>query len=1038
MISLDKLRMKGFKSFYKQTVLEINPGITIVVGPNGSGKSNIMDALSFVLGSLSFSGLRAKRASEMIYAGKNKKSEHAMVEAIFNDPDQNVSETGELRIGRKLLKDGTSIYRINNKRTTRLAVIDLLNSINIFPDNHSIIKQGDISKFVKMSPNERRLLVESLAGIELYEKKKIKAAGDLAEVRKRLEKVDAIHGERLRVFESLKQDKLQVEQFNTLKSLETRARFTLLQKRITKLESDIAQKIGQKESSNKQAAELDLTADKKKQELIRIGDELESKGFQQQVELAKKLEETKFGHKALLDEQTRLKIEIENTQKRRSSLKAQLDNLGQRKSGMKQEKQEKQLELTELKTEMGTKKQERGKIIAGAARLREEYEQKKKQYDSARQESEELRIFLKEKQLESEMLERRLDELSQEQARLKEQLLVFEAEKQKMVDKKKQAEKDQIKLRTELKSNQKQLTELRDKQESLMSSFSVPRGVQLIEEAGLGQMLARQLPINLLEQVLAYAYGIVVKRAELGKAEKLLKDRSAWALLIPDDLNGPDRPDHKLGGIIAHLSSAKPAILYAGTIDPIEFEQGETKKQELVTLKDKLTRLEKRREGLTRQEQEASSVLENSRFDVSKVVAAQERISAIKQETKSIRQELGVSIELIRQTKKKLVGIRLIEPAIQGLEQVDKLGDTIAKLEKDKADMEARIKVIEETLNGLVLPETKRIERLLVQLDRDEVRAGQEITRLEKRAEKLESDSGTIQTKKAKLDHKLGGLMKKKGEVEERIEKLRAESAELRANALVLQERISNTKQDFEIEKSKLPEFQGIKPIENPTSVIKKVSSELRQLGALNFRARDEFNQVQSLVKDIEKRLSKLKEEEEAIFEMIEKLDMQKKSAFMEIFTELRTHFKSIFKQMLGGEANLELEEPTNPFDGGVLIQARPYDKLVTIEALSGGEKTLTALAFIFAIQHFKPSPFYIFDEVDAALDKENSQKLAKMFKEYSKQAQIISVTHNDTMVGESDQIIGVYMKNGTSSLISLPKDRVMQEAESWLAKPKE
>jgi chromosome segregation protein len=123
---------------------------------------------------------------------------------------------------------------------------------------------------------------------------------------------------------------------------------------------------------------------------------------------------------------------------------------------------------------------------------------------------------------------------------------------------------------------------------------------------------------------------------------------------------------------------------------------------------------------------------------------------------------------------------------------------------------------------------------------------------------------------------------------------------------------------------------------------------------------------------------------------------------------------------MVGGAASLTLENPLD-LESGLIIQANPKGKmLLNIDAMSGGEKTLTALAFLFAVQEYKSAPFYVLDEVDAALDKENSKKVAELIKSLSKEAQFIVITHNDTTIKYGDRVYGVTIEAGESKILGL------------------
>lgn len=202
---------------------------------------------------------------------------------------------------------------------------------------------------------------------------------------------------------------------------------------------------------------------------------------------------------------------------------------------------------------------------------------------------------------------------------------------------------------------------------------------------------------------------------------------------------------------------------------------------------------------------------------------------------------------------------------------------------------------------------------------------------------------------------------------------------------------------------------------------IPEIEKQIKKLGAINMKALERFEELKKEVDFVKEKADKLEEERKAVLELIDKIELKKINVFMQCFEQVSKRFSGIYFHFFGGEGKLGLSNPQNPTDGGLLIEAKyNEEKLKSIDAMSGGEKALTALAFIFAIQSFDPAPFYIFDEADAALDKENSLKLAKMIKEISKDSQFISITHNDSIIKEADQIIGVALNKDKSSVIGL------------------
>jgi len=197
----------------------------------------------------------------------------------------------------------------------------------------------------------------------------------------------------------------------------------------------------------------------------------------------------------------------------------------------------------------------------------------------------------------------------------------------------------------------------------------------------------------------------------------------------------------------------------------------------------------------------------------------------------------------------------------------------------------------------------------------------------------------------------------------------------------------------------------------------------INRMGNINMRALEIYEGIEKEYHELTKKSSKLNEEKEDILKLMNEIEGNKKSLFLKSFNDVNDSFKGIFSQIsTKGDAFLQIENEENPFEGGVMIKVRlSGNKFMDIHSLSGGEKTLTALAFIFAIQEHQPASFYLFDEVDAALDKRNSAKLSEYIRKYSDKAQYIVISHNDAVITDADQIYGVSMQqDGISKVVSL------------------
>lgn len=203
---------------------------------------------------------------------------------------------------------------------------------------------------------------------------------------------------------------------------------------------------------------------------------------------------------------------------------------------------------------------------------------------------------------------------------------------------------------------------------------------------------------------------------------------------------------------------------------------------------------------------------------------------------------------------------------------------------------------------------------------------------------------------------------------------------------------------------------------------IKNFENMLKNLGNVNLRALEVYEKVHEEFAELKDKHETLKGEKEDVLGLMYEIEGKKKESFMKTFNLLSKNFSEIFSLIsTKGDAMLELENPESPFEEGVDIKMRIMsNRFLDIKSMSGGEKTMAALAFIFAIQEFEPSSFYLLDEVDAALDKNNSELLSKLIAKYAERAQYIVISHNDSIISEADTIYGVSMQDGISKTVSL------------------
>ena len=229
---VEKLEMRGFKSYgSRKIVVPFSRGFTAIVGANGSGKSNIGDAILFVLGGLSAKAMRATRIGDLIFAGTKEEApaKYAEVAMYFNNEDRGFPiDEDEVVIKRRVYPDGRSAYWLNGKRTSRSDILDVLSAAMISPDGYNLVLQGDITKFIKMSPTERRMIIDEISGIAEYDEKKKKAMEELKQAEENLARVDLLIREVKTQLDKLEKERNDALRYLDLKEKLEVARTTLL------------------------------------------------------------------------------------------------------------------------------------------------------------------------------------------------------------------------------------------------------------------------------------------------------------------------------------------------------------------------------------------------------------------------------------------------------------------------------------------------------------------------------------------------------------------------------------------------------------------------------------------------------------------------------------------------------------------------------------------------------------------------------------------------------------------------------------------
>ncbi len=257
-------------------------------------------------------------------------------------------------------------------------------------------------------------------------------------------------------------------------------------------------------------------------------------------------------------------------------------------------------------------------------------------------------------------------------------------------------------------------------------------------------------------------------------------------------------------------------------------------------------------------------------------------------------------------------------------------------------------------------------------------------------------------------------------ESELKIMKFDADKERITAQMAAIEERARALGIEIDMLKHQVGEMDTTLSLTEIEGKIAEADGAIRKIGAVNMLAIEEFEKVQRQVEERTERKETLSTERETLISRIQQFEQMKYQAFATAFKAIDTNFREIFARLTSGSGNLVLENEEDPFTGGMTFAVKPRDKKVhLLNSLSGGEKSLTTLAFIFSIQRYIPAPFYAFDEVDMSLDGANVERISSMVTELAPSSQFIIVSLRKPMIDAAQRIMGVTLRSDKSTLVT-------------------
>ena len=975
-MKLKGIRAYGFKSFADKMEMEFKTNITAIVGPNGSGKSNIVDAVRWVLGEQSVKNLRGSSAmSDVIFAGSETRAPFKRCEvALTFDNTTHFLNTDlvDVEVKRILYYTGENEYYINNVKVRLKDLTNLFLDSGIGGDAFNIISQGNIETIVNSKPIDRRVILESAAQVLKYKNRKTESLRKLDKTKDNLEKVDLVIDELSQTLTPLEEQSKVAKKYvlmeNSLKDLEialTVQDITSMHEEYQHIEEEQNKLTTEKESLTTTNLKKASLVEEKEMKLLSLENKIEEENnhlISLNENLAKLTSE-----RTLLLERQKYTTNAEKIDEGLLALKEQ---------EAKNEK-ERALVAQEIEEVENTRKETLKKI--------EDLDEKTSLFTYR------VTKFLQEKEdwTKKELVTR--NEIEILENNLENDVQLPYAVKNVLNHPRLRGIKNTIGKLLEVDDEYTVAVDVALANAAnfivVETSENALEAIQYLKENKLGRatffpmdsIRSRYIEKNTLESVKSED-GFIGVLSDLVKYEEpfknIIENQLGNVLVVQDG-----QAMKKISRLIAHklrvvtldgeITHAGGSITGGSLKNKASFLQ---MRQELETLKRKHQEIKEKvgqLEALTSNYDEEKRTLEEQTHECLKekmlIEESLEEKKKKQQEVENTKEEIAKQIAGAQAMKKGS-----IEESIVGITQTiqeillekERKSRKITEYKTEKSEISSWI-AQKEMENKKV---TSRIYQIDQSLKEYEVRVGKLDTKMDYLLALL-SDNYHLTYEKARMNYVL--------DVDEDVARMKVSS----------------------------------------------LKKEMKDLGVVNLGSIEEYERIKTRYDFLDQQREDLQKACDDLLKIIAEMDEIMEERLKDAFAKIAQEFAVIFKKLFkGGTGLLKLTDPDNMLETGIEIIAQPPGKkLNSIQLLSGGEKTLTAIALLFAILNVYPVPFCILDEVEAALDEANVDTFGKYLQEQKDKSEFILITHKKRTMEYADTLYGITMQEqGVSKIVSV------------------
>ncbi len=972
---LKEIKASGFKSFADTIDIELTNGISGIVGPNGSGKSNVVDAVRWVLGEQSVKQLRGEGAmSDVIFTGSKSRraASFASVTLVFDNSDKYLNiEYDEVQIKRTIYKTGENEYFINNTRARLKDILELFMDTGASKESFNIISQGDVANILSGKAEDRRVIFEEASGVLKYKKRKDEALRKLSKTHDNMARVDDI-----------------ISELNT-----------------------------NMEPLKKQSEDAKIYLEKK--------EKLEN------VEIAltvNDIEKYNYEYKYSKEKVSELTLSITKMLSENSSEQAKIEAIKNN--------------ISKLNSELYLKQQELVKVSANAEKLSGEKAMisERSKYNSEDVKLHDNIISLKEKILK---IESQISALNKEIESEKSNNKVIGEKLNNTEIKLSEIEKNKENLNSKLNQKLREITAQKHRKEVLMNSLennsSLPYSVKNVLNnpkltgihGVLGKLLefeekySEALEVSLMSSV---SHIVCDNEEDAKEAVRYLKNNNLGrATFLPISVIKPRSIDSEsyetiksMNGFVDTASnlvkydtkyrniilSLLGTIVVVDNIDNANLISKKLKNRyKVVTMTGEVVNIGG---SITGGSLKKSSIL-SERYELENVI---KDIDVLDSEIKEIENKINEVDD--NYTNLELEKNSIIISVNSNSEILKNKYNVLDDLTNEKSTLMTELSNNQNIVNNVITNEEEKIlNEYYKEIEkRDELNI--EINQIHKKIE-LENED---------LINNESSLKNNNQEYNKAQEELKSHEIKVNRLDVKIDNLLNILTNDYSISYEKAKEKYILEiDSDEARSIVSTLKREIKSLGDVNVGAIEEYDRVKERYEFLNKQKEDLTNAENVLLEIITEMDDIMKDKFSSTFNKIKEAFNETFRKLFnGGKAELKLTDPSNILETGIdIIALPPGKKLQHISLLSGGEKTLTAIALLFSILKVRPVPFCILDEVEAALDEVNVDNFGKYLKEFKGDTQFIIITHKKKTMEYADVLYGITMQeSGVSKLVSV------------------